>query len=163
AMRAAARARTVGPNRASAAAEANADADTPSSASTSCARSPSVALGGAFAPGSAAKSESSQAEARASMRGSRGKERPCRDAGVVVCHRPRMLAPVVLAGREARRDASGDPEIAQHQRHRTGEVLAVAATRLRDEGSERRDAGDLGRPLVVLEGSGAEPALELEG
>ena len=73
-----------------------------------------------------------------------------------------MLAPVVLAGREARRDASGDPEIAQHQRHRTGEVLAVAATRLRDEGSERRDAGDLGRPLVVLEGSGAEPALELE-
>src|SRR5881227_1362686 len=45
AMRAAARERTVGPNRASAAADANADADTPSSASTSCASSPSVALG----------------------------------------------------------------------------------------------------------------------
>ena len=42
------------------------------------------------------------------------------------------------AAREADCDASGDPEHAQHQRHRAGVVLAVARFRARDERDERR-------------------------
>src|SRR5262245_64043176 len=67
-----------------------------------------------------------------------------------------------MPAREADGDARGDAEEAQHQRHRAGEVLAVAALRPRDEVLERGNAGrGLRRVLVVDEAAAeAEPLLE---
>src|SRR5206468_4598763 len=65
--------------------------------------------------------------------------------------------------READGDARGDAEIPEHERHCTGEVLAVAGLRARDEVDERRHAAGLDRLLVVPETArGTEPALELD-
>ena len=81
---------------------------------------------------------------------------------VVIGHGPLVLAAVIDAAREACRDAGGNPEIAEHQRHRAGEVLAIATVRLGDEGDERRQGRALRRRRVVGERSRPEPGLELE-
>src|SRR2546430_1540648 len=58
-------------------------------------------------------------------------------------------------------DARRDPGVAQLQRHRAGEMLAVAALRARDEVDEGRNSMWLRRMLVVDEAAaGAEPGLE---
>ena len=57
---------------------------------------------------------------------------------------------VVGAAREAGGDARGNPEVAEHQGHRAGEVLAVPALRAGDEPDERRHPGHLRRMLVVV-------------
>ena len=59
---------------------------------------------------------------------------------VGVAHDPRVLALGVAARREARHDARRDAAHPQQQRHRAGEVLAVAALRLEQEPVERRAA-----------------------
>ncbi len=79
--------------------------------------------------------------------------------GVVIGHHPRRVA-VPRAAREAHRDAGGNAEEPEHQRHRTGEVLTVPRLRPPDEDLERW-TGNAGRRLVVSEPSRlAEPRLE---
>src|SRR5207302_1905233 len=76
---------------------------------------------------------------------------------VVIGDRPRARALVVGPAREADGDARRDAEVAEHQRHRAREVLAVAALRLHDEADERWRSR-LRWMLVVLEAAArAEP------
>ena len=62
--------------------------------------------------------------------------------GVVVGHDPAVA--IALAAREAARDARRNAEEPEHQCHRAGEVLAVAALALGDEVGERRQAAGAG-------------------
>ena len=78
----------------------------------------------------------------------------------MVGHGPHAGLRVVGAAREPDGDACRHAEIAQHQRHRAREVLAVAGSRLRDEADERR-VGDNGRMARVREAAAdAEPRFE---
>ena len=80
---------------------------------------------------------------------------------VPVVDAPRSAVHVVGAAREAGGDAGGNPEVAQHQSHRAGEVLAVAALRAGDERDERRHAAHLRRMFVVAEASARpQPGLD---
>ena len=56
--------------------------------------------------------------------------------------------------REPDGDAGRDAEIAEHQRHRPGELLAVAELRALEEVDERRRPGRRRRVLVVAEPAG---------
>src|SRR5207237_8339535 len=81
---------------------------------------------------------------------------------VVIGDRPRARALVVGPAREADGDARRDAEVAEHQRHRAREVLAVAALRLHDEADERWRSR-LRWMLVVLEAAArAEPRLDAD-
>ena len=55
---------------------------------------------------------------------------------------PEVLRLVVGAAGEADRDPGGNAEIAEHERHGTREVLAIAGVRPRDESHQRRRAPD---------------------
>src|SRR6185312_16539550 len=52
---------------------------------------------------------------------------------LVVGHRPLVLAGVVAPAREAGRDARRNAEVAEHERHRAREVLAITPLRVRHE------------------------------
>ena len=78
---------------------------------------------------------------------------------VVIGHRPRAVLP--RPAREADGDAGRNPEVAQHQRHRPGELLAVAELRPLEEVDERRRPDRARRVLVVAEPAvRAQPALD---
>ena len=107
-----------------------------------------------------------EAASRCRVKGQPSKPRkpdldPC--MRVMVGHRPRVRIAVVRAAHESLGHARGDAEVAQHERHRTGEVLAVAALRVEDEVGERIGSR-LRRSCRVLEPAGApEPRLERQG
>ena len=83
---------------------------------------------------------------------------------LVIRHGPLVRIGVVAPAREPGSHASRNAEVAEHERHRAGEVLAVAALRLRDELDERRLVRRGHRRLLVVDEPAerrlAEPGLE---
>ena len=83
---------------------------------------------------------------------------------VPIVDAPRPAVRVVGAAREAGGDPRGNPEVAEHEGHRAGEVLAVAALRAGHEPDERRHPGLLRWMLVVGEPSARpQPGLDRDG
>ena len=80
--------------------------------------------------------------------------KPSNQTSTHVCASWSVTVQLVFRVRPAREpggDTGGNAQVAEHERHRAGEVLAVAALSLRHERDERRRAGDRRRVLVVRE------------
>ena len=71
---------------------------------------------------------------------------------VVIGHRPRAVVP--RPAREPDGDPGRYPEVPEHQRHRPGELLAVAELGADEEVDERRLPDRRRRMLVVAEPAG---------
>ena len=83
---------------------------------------------------------------------------------IVVGHAPHAVLRVIGSAREPNGDTCGHAEIAQHQRHGAGEMLAVAGVRPGHEVDERRGRTAVRRPVGVDEAARrAEPRHESRG